>query len=207
MTREEIKAILGEGATEEQIKSIMDINGNDINNVRKTLPDANELKRLQGLDAEVQRLKGVETELRALKQSSETEAEKVQRLLDESQRAVDEAEKVKADFTLKSNRLIADGVLIKAGVTIEGNESLIDAIVSADAEKTKTLAEGLASLISKKTEDATKEAKKEGMNKTKTPATSGGKKPAEPNETVPSYVQSVIDRHKTMGGGASVFAE
>lgn len=158
MTREQVKELFPD-ATEEQIKGLLNINGADIEGAKKDNVDPKELKRLQG----------IETEYNKLKDADLTDAEKIQK-------ALQDAEASKLEFTKKSNRLDVEKILVGAGLTEEDYKDLIDTLVSDDAEKSKAAATAFAGLVSKQKEAAVQKTKEEMMDGTQTPDGDGGSK-------------------------------
>lgn len=157
MTREDIKKQFPD-ATEEQITALLNINGTDIEGAKKNNVDPKELKRLQGIEAEYNKL--VDADL--------TDAEKIQK-------ALQDADNAKIEFAKKSNRLDVEKILVGAGLVEDDYKDLIDGLVSEDAEKSKALATNLASMLGKQKEAAIQKTKEELMDGTQTPGGDGGK--------------------------------
>lgn len=155
MTREDIKKQFPD-ATEEQITAILNINGTDIETEKKKNIDPKVLKQLQA-DSEA---------YKKLQEAGLTDAEKLQK-------ALDEAAASKADFQKKSNRLDVEKILVAAGLTEEDYKDLIDGLVSEDAEASKALATSLATMLGKQKEAAVQKTKEELMDGTQTPGGSG----------------------------------
>lgn len=151
MTREQVKEQFPD-ATEEQVTAILNINGADLTAAKKNNVDPKELKRLQENDAAYQKL--LDADL--------TDAEKIQK-------ALDDAAASKADYNRKSNRLDAEKILVAAGLTEKEYETLMDSIVTDDAESTKTNATNLANLIKGQKDAAIQKTKEELMDGTPTP--------------------------------------
>jgi len=156
MTREQVKEQFPD-ATEEQITAILNINGADVTQAKKNNVDPKELKRLQG----------IETEYVKLQEAGLTDAEK-------AAKALADAEAAKIDFAKKSNRLDAEKILVAAGLTEDDYKDLIDGIISDDAEKTKSMATGLATMVTKQKEAAVQKTKEELMDKTPNPGGGSG---------------------------------
>lgn len=148
MTREQIKAQFPD-ATEEQITALLNINGSDITAAKKNNVDPKELKRLQD----------IETEYKKLEDANLTDAEKIQK-------ALQDAENSKNEFAKKSSRLDVEKIFVAAGLTEGDYEDLIDGIVSEDAEKSKTMANGLVAMLTKQKEAAIQKTKEELMDGT-----------------------------------------
>lgn len=148
MTREQIKAQFPD-ATEEQITALLNINGSDITAAKKNNVDPKELKRLQDIEAEYKKLEDANL----------TDAEKIQK-------ALQEAADSKAEFARKSSKLEVEKILVAAGLTEEDYKDLIDGIVSEDAEKSKTMANGMVAMLTKQKEAAVQKTKEELMDGT-----------------------------------------
>lgn len=155
MTREQVKELFPD-ATEEQITSLLNINGTDITAAKKNNVDPKILKQLQEDSAAYKKLQ--EADL--------TDAEKIQK-------ALADAEASKAEFAKKSNRLDVEKILVAAGLTEEDYKDLIDGLVSEDAEASKTLATNLANMLTKQKEAAVQKTKEELMDGTQTPGSDG----------------------------------
>lgn len=155
MIREDIKKQFPD-ATEEQITAILNINGADIEAERKKNVDPKVLKQLQA-DSEA---------YKKLQEADLTDAEKIQK-------ALDDAEASKTEFAKKSNRLDVEKILVGAGLTEEDYKDLIDGLVTEDAEASKTLATNLAAMLTKQKEAAVQKTKEELMDGTRTPGSDG----------------------------------
>ena len=156
MTREQIKAQFPD-ATEEQITALLNINGSDITEAKKSNVDPKELKRLQD----------IEVEYKKLEDANLTDAEKIQK-------ALQDAENSKNEFAKKSSRLDVEKIFVAAGLTEEDYKDLIDGIVSEDAEKSKTMANGLVTMLTKQKEAAIQKTKEELMDGTGGSGGNGG---------------------------------
>lgn len=156
MTREDIKKQFPD-ATEEQITALLNINGADIETEKKKNVDPKVLKQLQA-DSEA---------YKKLQEADLTDAEKIQK-------ALDDAAASKAEFAKKSNRLDVEKILVGAGLAEEDYKDLIDGLVSEDAEASKALATNLAAMLNKQKEAAVQKTKEELMDGTQTPGGNGG---------------------------------
>lgn len=158
MKRDEVLAIFPE-ATEEQLKSLMDLNGRDINLEKaKRTADKEEIERLKLIEAEYEELKGV----------NQTAEEKLQKALEKA------AEKEK-EFALKINKADAISILAGAGFTEAEYSTFIDDIVSSDSERTKRIATSYATTrktVAEATEKGVKASLLQGM--TPPPVGTGG---------------------------------
>lgn len=173
MTREQIKEQFPD-ATDDQITAILNINGGDLAAAKKNNIDQKELKRLQE----------IETEYSKLKDADLTDAEKIQK-------ALDEAAEIKVNYTKKSNKLEAEKILVGAGLTEEDYKDLIDGLVSEDCERTKTMSSSLASLLSKQKEATVQKVKEDLMDATKIPGGSGSGDPKDEKSEDVKFAEDV----------------
>lgn len=171
MTREDIKNLFPD-ATEEQITAILNINGDDVKAWKDKVPKKADFEELTRKAAEYDKLQ--EADL--------TDAEKIQK-------ALQDAESAKTDYAKKSNRLDAEKILVAAGLTEEDYKDLIDGIISDDADKTKSMATGLATMVTKQKEAAIQKTKEELMDGT--PAPSGGSGGAEEKSEDVKFAEEV----------------
>lgn len=165
MTREQVKELFPD-ATEEQITALLNINGTDIEAEKKKNVDPKTLKQLQA-DSEA---------YKKLKEADLTDAEKIQK-------ALDDAAASKSEFAKKSNRLDVEKILVGAGLTEEDYKDLIDGLVTDDADASKALATNLANMLTKQKEAAVQKTKEELMDGTQTPGGNGGSGGNEGNKT------------------------
>lgn len=156
MKRDEVLAIFPE-ATEEQLKSLMDLNGRDIN-LEKAKRTANkeEIERLKLIEAEYEELKGV----------NQTAEEKLQK-------ALEKATEKEKEFALKINKADAISILAGAGFTEAEYSTFIDDIVSSDSERTKRIATSYAT-TRKTVAEATEKGVKASLLQGMTPPPAGG---------------------------------
>lgn len=156
MKRAEVLALFPE-ATEEQINSLMKINGDDINSTKAKLTADQE---------ELARLKAIEEEFEKSKTASLSVEEKYNKLLKD-------AEKQKTDYAKELNKMKAENILVGAGLTADDYKDLIDGLVSEDADRTTSLATNFANIVKAKAEAAGK-AKEAELLQSMTPPPSGG---------------------------------
>lgn len=156
MTREDIKKQFPD-ATDEQITAILNINGTDLSEAKKNNVDPKVLKQLQADSAAYKKLQ--EADL--------TDAEKIQK-------ALKDAEDSKNEFARKSSKLDVEKIFVAAGLTEEDYKDLIDGIVSEDAEKSKTMANGMVAMLTKQKEAAIQKTKEELMDGTGGSGGNGG---------------------------------
>jgi len=156
MKRDEVLAIFPE-ATEEQLKSLMDLNGRDINLEKaKRTADKEEIERLKLIEAEYEELKGV----------NQTAEEKLQK-------ALEKATEKEKEFALKINKADAISILAGAGFTEAEYSTFIDDIVSSDSERTKRIATSYAT-TRKTVAEATEKGVKASLLQGMTPPPAGG---------------------------------
>lgn len=156
MTREQIREQFPE-ASEEQIKALLNINGADITAAKKNNIDPKVLKQLQEDSAAYKKLQDANL----------TDAEKIQK-------ALKDAEDSKNEFARKSSKLDVEKIFVAAGLTEEDYKDLIDGIVSEDAEKSKTMANGMVAMLTKQKEAAIQKTKEELMDGTGGSGGNGG---------------------------------
>ena len=88
--------------------------------------------------------------------------------------ALEEAEKTKREYNLKSNRLEAIRILEQANLKEEDYKDFIDDIVKEDIEKTKSLTTSIVSTLSRTKENAIEETKKQIQGDNPTPPAGDG---------------------------------
>lgn len=141
MTRDDIRSRFPD-ATEEQITELLNINGTDIESAKKNSIEPEELARLQG----------IETKYNDLTNEGLTDAEKLQK-------AMDDAAAEKSKYARASNKIEMEKIFIAAGMKSENYEKFIDSITSDDAEACKDLAQNLADNFKAVKESTEKETK------------------------------------------------
>lgn len=164
MKRDEVRAIIPD-ITDEQLKSLMDINGADVNaekdaakSYKAKLDEANE-------------------KLKAAMEASEAKAAE-SKTIEQRMKDIEEqfAQKERA-LALDRNELEAKKVLSAAGISDDEIASVIGSIVSEDADKTVSGATALATLVTgQKTLAAENERKKMMSGTTKPQGSSGAPK-------------------------------
>jgi len=186
MTREDIKSQFPE-ATEEQVTALLNIHGTDLTNAKKSAVDTEEIKRLQEIEGAYQKLKDADL----------TDAEQIQKALDEAQNS-------KFEFDKKSARLEVEKIFVAAGLKADDYEAIIEGVVSDDAEKSKAIADGLVKMISSQKEAAVKKANEDLMDNTPTGSMAGSNKEDEKTEaekvaeTLATQQKSATDVAKTV---------
>ena len=164
MKRDEVRAIIPD-ITDEQLKSLMDINGADVNaekdaakSYKAKLDEANEKLKaaMEANEAKVAESKTIEQRMKDIEEQF--------------------AQKERA-LALDRNELEAKKVLSAAGISDDEIASVIGSIVSEDADKTVSGATALAALVTgQKTLAAENERKKMMSGTTKPQGSSGATK-------------------------------
>ena len=161
MKRDEVRAIIP-GITDEQLKSLMDINGADVNaekdaakSYKAKLDEANE-------------------KLKAAMEASEAKAAE-SKTIEQRMKDIEEqfAQKERA-LALDRNELEAKKVLSAAGISDDEIASVIGSIVSEDADKTVSGATALATLVTGQKTLAAENERKKMMSGTTKPQGSSG---------------------------------
>jgi len=88
------------------------------------------------------------------------------------QHKIKEADDLKRDFGIKSNKLDAERQFVNAGLTKEVYGDLLDTVVSEDAEKTQTLVNKFIGVLGKEKETIANKTKESLLNQTKKPENS-----------------------------------
>lgn len=164
MKRDEVRAIIPD-ITDEQLKSLMDINGADVN-AEKDAAKSYKAK----LDEANEKLKA------AMEANEAKDAES--KTIEQRMKDIEEqfAQKERA-LALDRNELEAKKVLSAAGISDDEIASVIGSIVSEDADKTVSGATALAELVTgQKTLAAENERKKMMSGTTKPQGSSGATK-------------------------------
>lgn len=161
MKRDEVRAIIPD-ITDEQLKSLMDINGADVNaekdaakSYKAKLDEANE-------------------KLKAAMEASEAKAAE-SKTIEQRMKDIEEqfAQKERA-LALDRNELEAKKVLSAAGISDDEIASVIGSIVSEDADKTVSGATALATLVTGQKTLAAENERKKMMSGTTKPQGSSG---------------------------------
>lgn len=161
MKRDEVRAIIP-GITDEQLKSLMDINGADVNaekdaakSYKAKLDEANE-------------------KLKAAMEANEAKAAE-SKTIEQRMKDIEEqfAQKERA-LALDRNELEAKKVLASAGISDDEIASVIGSIVSEDADKTVSGATALATLVTGQKTLAAENERKKMMSGTTKPQGSSG---------------------------------
>lgn len=161
MKRDEVRAIIPD-ITDEQLKSLMDINGADVNaekdaakSYKAKLDEANE-------------------KLKAAMEANEAKAAE-SKTIEQRMKDIEEqfAQKERA-LALDRNELEAKKVLSAAGISDDEIASVIGSIVSEDADKTVSGATALATLVTGQKTLAAENERKKMMSGTTKPQGSSG---------------------------------
>lgn len=159
MKREEVREIFPD-ATDEQIDSILNMNGSDVNPLKKRLKNAEgERDAAQAALSTAQ-----ENEASYRQQLDEARATIEAGMSDEERIAQREkaAEEREREFVLKSNGLDAKEIFVAAGCFEAGEiDELVEQVVTADPEQTKSRAQRIVDTVAKQreaVEKATKDA-------------------------------------------------
>lgn len=166
MTREEAKAILGEGTTDVQVT-------NFLNNLHTK---ENEIKKLQeqinGIDDIQNQLNDYKSQIDAINQEKLTETEKLEQMKQETIKNLSDSKKVLSKA--KAKEILID---------IEGlDESIIDSLVDEDINITTTKATALANQFKTVREQVEKSTKESMFNQDMKPA--GSNNPNDENAKI-----------------------
>lgn len=161
MKRDEVRAIIPD-ITDEQLKSLMDINGADVN-AEKDAAKSYKAK----LDEANEKLKA------AMEANDAKDAES--KTIEQRMKDIEEqfAQKERA-LALDRNELEAKKVLSAAGISDDEIASVIGSIVSEDADKTVSGATALAALVTGQKTLAAENERKKMMSCTTKPQGSSG---------------------------------
>lgn len=156
MKREELRKLLGEDAAEDVIDRIMAANGKDVNAAK-----ANEDSLKAQLDAALSKAK----EFEDVANANLTDAQKMQKQIDEANKAAAEARQ-------QLNQMTAVAVFAGAGMSEEDYKPFLGSITGGTREEAEAAAKGIAAVVAKQVSAAQEEQKKKSLGGMKTP--SGG---------------------------------
>lgn len=157
MKREDVLKLFPE-ATEEQIKTLMDLNGSDINSAKsKAVTDKMELDRL----------KAIETDYETLKGTTMTAEQKYQKALEDMTATAKKS-------TRELNKMKAENILVSAGLKADDYATLIDGLVKDTAEETVSFTTGFANLLKSQIEATEKKVKTDLLQGMGTPPAGQG---------------------------------
>lgn len=151
MTREQAKAIFPD-ATDEQIKSLMKANGDDIENAKKN--------------------KIADTEIQALKEKAKAYDVSQANLLtneEKTKQILLDAESLKTENFKILNRTKAIGILVAGGIKEDEYTNILDGMVTDNEEQTIALATNVVNLITKQKETAITSYKETALKQTPSP--------------------------------------
>ncbi len=195
----DIKELLGdayrEGMTLDEInEALADKNFVD----PSTLPKSVSKEMYDKTSSELAKFKKENEEL---KNASLTDNEKLQK-------ALDDAEAARLDFTKKSVRLEVEKVFVDGGMTEDDYKDIIDGIITADSEASVAMAKNIVSMVAAK-ENAKEKAVKTDLlkNTPKPPAGKGSEgmtmekfKQMSPQDRL-KFSQEKPDEYKKLYGG------
>ena len=169
MKREDVRKVLGEDATDEQVQAMMDLYQADINPLKEELKEA----KSKATD-----LEGSNADLAAQLQAKADEAAQAAMTAEEQLAAAQaKAEQMQRDLAIKTNTLDAKAKFVDAGFSEEDYSEVLSKIVSDDAKATSALADSVIALVNARSESAVSAAKTELLGNTPEPqgasATSG----------------------------------
>lgn len=171
MTREEVKKILGEDATDVQITNFLNYH----HSYEKTKND-----EINGYKTQINEHSDYDTikkELDDLKKASMTNEELLVEKQKELDTALANAKQAEVNFQKKQNSLEAKSILMAAGITDEEQlKGLLSSISTDNKDVTIASANSIANLV-KSTKDSTEKSVKEQlMNGEPNPSNNGGNK-------------------------------
>lgn len=156
MKREDVKNIFPD-ATDEQVDAILNSYHADTNNAKKELKTSEVTlgtlkEQLNSTNSELAKYKQIADELQTKVEKSMSAEELL------AQREQEAAQKEK-EYAIRVNTLDARDIFQKAGLSADDCSDLISQVVSADADKTKALAQQIADLTVKQRELVEKKTK------------------------------------------------
>lgn len=171
MTREEVKEILGEDATDVQITNFLNFHHSQ----EKTKND--EINNLQSKINGYKDYDSIKKQLDDLKKANMSNEELLVEKQKELDTALASAKEAELSFQKKQNSLEAKSILIAAGITDEEQlKGLLSSISTDNKDMTIASANNIANLV-KATKDSTEKLVKESlMNGEPDPSANGGKK-------------------------------
>lgn len=154
MKREEIKAILGDGATDEIVNAIMAAHGKDLN---KANASAAELQ---------DQLAAAKTRVAEFEEAASASLSAEEKY----QKALDDANAKTAEVTRQLNEMCAVAEFKAAGLTEEEYSLFLGAVVGSDRDKTVEAAKAIASTVTNRAAKAREEAAKTALEGMSAPA-------------------------------------
>ena len=157
MKREDVKAIFP-NASEEEIDSILNKIGEEINPLKKQLEESNgeRSKAQEALEAAKVSEAGLKAELEKTKEQLQ-EGMSAEERIAAREKAAEERE---AEFNLRKNQLEAQAIFVGAGCfDTDGIEELVKQVSNADGDVTKANAQRIVDTVTKQREAVEKETK------------------------------------------------
>lgn len=183
MKREEVKAIF-KNATDEEVDSILNKISSELNPLKTQLANLT-----QERDTTTSELNTYRENEVLLKQQLDAATQKIEAgLSDEEKLAQREqaAAQREQEFILKSNKLDAKEVLVQSGYfDADAIEKLVQQVVSADSEQTKTLAQSIVDTVKAQRELVAQQTQNELLKSNPKPDGVGG-------ENTPTTVESFL---------------
>lgn len=145
MKREDIRRIFPE-ATDEQIDSVLNQIGTELNPLKNQLDEAQRAVT----DANTQHSAALTAQRSEYEQQIAALNEQLKAGMSEEDKlkaAMEEAERRTAEYTLKSNTLDARSIFIDAGLNEEAYTPLLSQVVSTDVDETKARANAIVALL------------------------------------------------------------
>jgi len=180
MRREDILALFPEvdgvrSITDEQLNQIMGLHGASTNSLRQQVTDPSTLAELTRKALEYDKLD----------QANLTDVEKLtQQLAD--------ANKAKADYEAKFNRLEVEKILVSGGLDVDKYEKIVNTMVSGTLDESKELANNFVTLMKENGQASAQSAQQQAMANTPTPKNQGN----QPGEKYTKQEQIAIDLAK-----------
>jgi hypothetical protein len=104
-------------------------------------------------------------ELEQIKLSSMTEQDRLKH-------EFEKASNIQKEYSLKTNRLEAEKMFVKAGLPEDSYADIIDSLVNEDSERTQKVVGGVINVLSKERESAIAKTREEVINTTPSPTQS-----------------------------------
>lgn len=156
MTRDDVKKLFPE-ATDEQISALLNQHHGDIQK---------EKNKVETLKTENEKLKDIEKEAEALKNANLTAEQK-------AEKAIAAAEAAERNFNTRVNRLEVEKLFVANGLVEDEYSSVLDGIVTDNAESTMKIAQGLVGLLKSQKEATEKSVRAQILKETPRPEQPG----------------------------------
>lgn len=164
-TREQVRSILGDAATDEAVSAILNAHSADIGGYKGRVDDLK--AQLRDANAE---LGDARARLDEASKANMTAEEQLQT-------ALAEADKVRAEFMRKTARLDAEQVFVEAGLSKDDYADVLDGIVTEDAKATVKVARSMAKLVASRVQATEEATRREVLGTTPRPDGNDGDKP------------------------------